>query len=261
MKKIFQSIFPATRKDAKILISEIQLLRKSIMRAPYIRDEIFEITHNDVVCKFFLPYANIDFVQSHIFLTGTFFESSLLRLVSERYGFAGKIILDAGANIGNHCIYFSKIGEAKAVYSFEPQCSVYNILSKNVEMNDINDRVTLFRKGLGERGSFGRISNSEMHNLGAGKLEVQPEESPVGGAIEIVTVDSLDIAFDFLKIDVEGMAFDVLSGAKDTISSHKPVIWVEMIPSETAKIIPLMKALNYKVVDKIASHDYLFEPR
>jgi FkbM family methyltransferase len=261
MKRLIQSIFPATRKDAKTLISEIQLLRKSILRAPYIKDEIFEIVQDDISCKFFLPHASIDFLQTHIFLNCTFFESSLLQLVSERYGLSGKTVLDAGANIGNHSLYFAKIGGAKEVHSFEPQQSLYNILSKNIEINDVGERVIPFRKGLGEQASLGLISNAEMHHLGAGKLEVQPKDSRNPRAIEIVTVDSLDTSFDFLKIDVEGMALNVLKGARETITNYKPVIWVEMFKTEAPEILPLMKSMNYEMVEKIASHDYLFEAR
>lgn len=48
-----------------------------------------------------------------------------------------------------------------------------------------------------------------------------------GDEISMITIDSLKMKVDFIKIDVEGMEYDVLKGAKETIRTHKPVIMIE----------------------------------
>lgn len=51
-----------------------------------------------------------------------------------------KIVVDIGANIGNHTVFFANVCKAKKVYSFEPQEKVFEILKKNVEINKFNKK-------------------------------------------------------------------------------------------------------------------------
>lgn len=48
-----------------------------------------------------------------------------------------------------------------------------------------------------------------------------------GDEIDIITLDSLDLAPDFIKLDVEGMEYHALIGAEQTIRTHRPVIMLE----------------------------------
>jgi hypothetical protein len=49
-----------------------------------------------------------------------------------------------------------------------------------------------------------------------------------------------------LKIDVEGMELDVLQGADDTLTRHKPVLIVEAIKADRAQIESVLARLNYR---------------
>lgn len=48
-----------------------------------------------------------------------------------------------------------------------------------------------------------------------------------GDDVDVITLDGLNIIPSFIKIDVEGMEFDVLKGAKKTIITHKPFVFIE----------------------------------
>lgn len=48
-----------------------------------------------------------------------------------------------------------------------------------------------------------------------------------GDAIEVITLDSLGLAPDFIKLDVEGMEWHALVGAEQTIRTHRPVVMFE----------------------------------
>ena len=48
-----------------------------------------------------------------------------------------------------------------------------------------------------------------------------------GDDVEVITLDSLALAPDFLKIDVEGMEYQTLLGGEQTIRQHRPVIMLE----------------------------------
>ena len=65
-----------------------------------------------------------------------------------------------------------------------------------------------------------------------------------------------------IKIDVEGMEYKVLLGAKNLIKKHKPAIVVEIFDENIEKINDLMKSYNYinkgLIPKKYISQDYLF---
>lgn len=48
-----------------------------------------------------------------------------------------------------------------------------------------------------------------------------------GDTVNMITLDSLNLSPDFIKIDVEGMEFDVIKGARETIIRSKPLIMIE----------------------------------
>ena len=62
----------------------------------------------------------------------TFFEYNELERLGKIIG-TGKDILDIGANIGNHTLYFGKILKSHSIHAFEPVKDFYNILDKNVK--------------------------------------------------------------------------------------------------------------------------------
>lgn len=47
------------------------------------------------------------------------------------------------------------------------------------------------------------------------------------GNIPVITVDSLQLSPSFIKIDVEGMEYQVLKGARETLKRSKPVVIIE----------------------------------
>ena len=48
-----------------------------------------------------------------------------------------------------------------------------------------------------------------------------------GDAVEVITLDSLGLSPDFIKIDVEGMEWHTIKGGEETIRRCKPVIMLE----------------------------------
>ena len=65
-----------------------------------------------------------------------------------------------------------------------------------------------------------------------------------------------------IKIDVEGMEYKVLLGAKNLIEKYKPVIIVEIFDQNLIKTNELMTSYNYTnkglILKKYMSQDYLF---
>lgn len=61
----------------------------------------------------------------------------------------------------------------------------------------------------------------------AGKKNTGQTFVTEGDEVDVITVDSLNVIPNFIKIDVEGMEYDVLKGGRKTILKHKPLIMIE----------------------------------
>ncbi|WP_413718047.1 FkbM family methyltransferase [Silicimonas sp. MF1-12-2] len=136
------------------------------------------------------------------------------------------VILDIGANTGNHTLFFAMHLDAARVIPIEPNPQVYRLLIANVLVNGLRELVELgfLGVGLSDAAAEGFAMEQRRANLGAARM------IPDQGDIATHTGDALfaGIAPDFIKIDVEGMEMQVLSGLETIIAAHQPVLLVEV---------------------------------
>ena len=59
-----------------------------------------------------------------------------------------QIVLDIGANIGDSSVYFA-LNNAKMVIALEPQPYSYNLAKKNINVNNLSDKIILINAGYG----------------------------------------------------------------------------------------------------------------
>jgi FkbM family methyltransferase len=152
----------------------------------------------------------------------------------------GYVCFDVGANIGVYSTVLARIaGDAGLVHCFEPVDHVRARLRANARLNgmesmNINPFALGSQPGVREmhqikEGRFrgGASTFVETENIAAiGESEFETRE------VEIKTLDQYVIdtgvnRVDFLKIDVEGFELEVLTGAADTLSKHRPTIILE----------------------------------
>ena len=169
----------------------------------------------------------------------------------ERGAAREKVALDIGANIGNHSLFFSDL--FKRVIAFEPNPVARRLLQLNVEMNDIAN-IEVRSVGLSDRSGQATLA-FEYDNLGAatacgpgGDPEIQRSQ------IELVVGDeAIDHSepIGFIKIDVEGAEEAVLTGLKNIIHKHHPVVMLEQWEgaidksSGTSPASNFLRALGY----------------
>ncbi len=160
----------------------------------------------------------------------------------------GDIVLDIGANIGPHTLYFSKaVGQKGVVLAFEPQRIIYQTLCANMALNSVLN-VRCFNFAVGEvLGSIivPILDYNVENNFGG--LNLGTFES--GEQVQVAPIDSLNLPrCNFLKIDVEGMEIKVLKGAQATIQRCKPLLYVENDRKENAsKLVEYISTLGYKM--------------
>lgn len=152
--------------------------------------------------------------------SGRIYEIDLLGPLS-RFVSPGDLVVDVGANIGNHTLYFALIC-GSYVQAFEPNPTAAAYLERNVVLNDMAARITVHRVALGDHDGHATMRNS---NLGIELGEAQPDED---GDIVMCALDNLRIGRPrLLKVDVEGAELSVLHGAQSLIGTHRPIVVVE----------------------------------
>jgi FkbM family methyltransferase len=153
------------------------------------------------------------------------------------------VIFDVGANIGITALAFStQFGNGCRVVAFEPHPLNYERLKKNIELDlDVGSRIETFPFGLSDRRErcYLSIPTSEQHarydpthnQINSGLYSVKGKGSE-RFECELVTLDEFVSShaiprIDFIKIDVEGVEFEVLLGGESTIGQHRPSMLLE----------------------------------
>lgn len=211
---------------------------------------------------FFLPYGNVDLIQQVILASDNYFEIGALDelffdfkggLLSKLVAEPDSVIVDVGANIGNHTLYFANELHAGKIFAFEAVGNTCNILRTNVQLNNLQNKVEIFNCGLSNVSGRASIQHYDPENIGGTNLVVGR------GNIELSALDDFNLPkVTFMKIDVEGMEPQVLEGAIETIKRSRPFIYVESFADKFPIVESFMRNLNYRH-QKISS-DHLFYP-
>lgn len=153
---------------------------------------------------------------------------------------AGMTVVDAGANIGLHTLFFAKrVGPEGRVYAFEPGQSAFDRLQSHVKRNQLAN-VRCLHCALGT--SEGVVSITENRQDNSRNFVVESSSGTTG--TKNVVLRSLDQVLkeegvarvDFLKIDVEGFEPQVLEGAINYLRQQSiRVLQLELDDSSLAR--------------------------
>lgn len=148
--------------------------------------------------------------------TGEPYEAKLLYHIKRRR-FQGTAV-DAGANIGNHALWFA-LACGMHVKAFEP--IEWQRLAANIKLNDAAAQIDVWPFGLAHHRCWASYDGQGVMNTS------EP------GPYRMVPLDLLhlkDVAL--IKADVEGMEPQVLRGAERTIRTQHPVLYMEAADSD-----------------------------
>jgi len=212
---------------------------------------------------FYLPLLPTDYIQYTILMTDDYYERSTLEKVFSLYKngiikerMSQGTVLDIGANIGNHTLYFCNECNAKKVHCFEPTELTFSILEKNISLNHLEQRTKLWKLGVGA--TEGRASTAyNIYNIGGNHLHLNES-----GEVLIKRLDDLNITDEivFIKIDVEEMEDSVIRGGMSLIGKNKPYIMMESFEDKVHEIKRLLSDLGYSCECLDSSGNWLFVP-
>ena len=180
--------------------------------------------------------------------------------VFDRFVQSGDTVLDIGANIGTHTLWFAnKVGEKGSVIAFEPQRLIFQTLCANMALNSIK-HVDCKQLGVGYSKRLVTVpvlDPLKENNFGGLSIEGHTEGEPVA----ICRVDDIGLSrCDFIKMDVEGMEPEALQGAMNTIVKCRPVLYLELDREENVHFIQIfLEELRYKAdlhTPPLYSEDY-----
>jgi FkbM family methyltransferase len=205
-----------------------------------LRGLIQSFEFNERIFRFFINNEN-DEISKYL-IGGTFYEEEELRLISS-YVSAEDSIIDVGANIGNHSIYFASVLGCKNILTFEMNQTAQAIADINYLLNSLSNIVTKSGYALGKSNGSGRIS-AEEHNLGGATLILDDN-----GPVKVLRGDDVigDFKPTFIKIDVEGGEHDVLAGFEETIRRFRPKLFIEVHESNEQRLATWIAANGYSI--------------
>jgi FkbM family methyltransferase len=151
---------------------------------------------------------------------------------------ADAVLWDIGANIGVFALYAAR-ARGLRVFAFEPSASSYAVLTRNIEINDLSDRINAYC--LAFSGDT-RLDHLNMAHTEAGhSMHAFGESRTVAGGLAPIfrqatpgfTIDRFRDLFEptppaHIKLDVDGLESAILGGGRETLARHTETVMVEI---------------------------------
>lgn len=184
----------------------------------------------------------------------------LLAAKHKRYG-NGVVGLDCGANIGVHTVEWAHaLDGVGQVIAIEAQERIFYALAGNLAINNCSNARAIWAAVGAEEGvilvpvpdyavpaSFGSLEIRQTpttENIGQ-KIDYAAEKC---APVRLLTIDSLALPrLDLLKIDIEGMEMEALTGAAHTIARHRPYVIIEAIKADSQQIARFLSERGYRI--------------
>lgn len=135
---------------------------------------------------------------------------------------SGQNVIDVGANIGDSAIYFAAMG-AKHVYALEPFPSSFEYAKKNVEINNLGEKITIINAGLsdadGEIAIDPAFENTPMHQMRSSQSGIRVPVLSLG-----TLMANYEVTDAVLKMDCEGFEYpSILSSSPELLQRFRRI--------------------------------------
>lgn len=218
---------------------------------------------------YYSPREGVEYGVGHdILATSTYaadevsFLATLLAVRREFFG-NGVVAIDCGANIGAHTIAWARLMTGwGSVLAIEAQERIFYALAGNISINNCFNARAMHAAVCAESGMISMPDPDYLRPGTFGSLEIREKENNeyIGQhihysgdritSVRSITLDSLRMGrVDLLKIDVEGMEIEALTGAEDLIRAHAPIITVEWLKSPKDQLELMLKGFDYQVFE------------
>jgi FkbM family methyltransferase len=178
-------------------------------------------------------HARDQFVSKRILEDGLWepYETSLLL----EFLRPGDVFVDVGANIGYFSVLAaSAVGDAGAVFAFEPDADNFRLLQANAALNHQQHCIHAVQGALSDAAGEGRLFLAD-DNLGDHQVYAGEDDRP---SVPITLYHGSDYLqhrlrrLDLLKVDTQGSEFHVITGLMPLLTQlpQPPRIIIELTP-------------------------------
>jgi len=177
------------------------------------------------------------------------------------------VFWDIGANIGLYSIYAALKHPNIKIISFEPSTSNLRVLSRNISINKLEEKITINQIPLSkdenqhlmlEESKF--VEGWSMNTFGAGidfeGKKIQPENKYkiFGTNINYLIKNNILPTPNYIKIDVDGIEHLILEGAKDCLGNSEiksmSIELNENFKDQLNNTLKIMEKYNFKIKHK-----------
>jgi FkbM family methyltransferase len=149
------------------------------------------------------------------------------------------------------------------IYAFEPGPHQFELFRMTIDRNELKHRIILYKTAISNvKGTLDFFVHNTKDVSGDGFIDTLR-----AGASKIIRVPTMPLdqwwldenkpQIDFIKIDTEGAELWILQGAKELISTCKPIILTEMsdlnyinYPYSEIDVLNLLNNYNYIVYNE-----------
>lgn len=196
-----------------------------------------------------------DDIPARIQRQQTFYEFDVLERCEfylKRLRHSDGLIIDVGAYIGNHTVFFANFCQAAEVIAFEASKPSFDVLVQTISRNGLQN-VRTWNLAVGDADQWGTVAVRDPENLGANRVQLSTQDEP--DAVRIVALDtflesigSAQARISLIKIDVEGMECEVILGARRSIAESRPVLCVEILDAaHMTSILKILRETSYLI--------------
>jgi FkbM family methyltransferase len=180
-------------------------------------------------------------ISQEVYTNGEFGFSTFLKVINILGpNFIINNFIDIGANIGTISIPVVKRGYALKAYCFEPSPLNFNILTANLAINNLLDKVTAYNLALGDSTNKNLIFELSENNSGDHRIRVNTnngiynelDRSTIivnSNRLDNLLPDLCDKESTLVWIDTQGYEGFILKGSQNILCNQIPVV-VEFWP-------------------------------
>jgi FkbM family methyltransferase len=193
----------------------------------------------------FFVDERLDSVSS-FHVAGRFYEQSELEMIRAAIP-PGLVILEIGAHVGNHTVYFSKYLKPKKVIAIEPNKRAQAVLRVNCALNNC-DAVDLSKVdyALGAETGVGAVADVTRYSSGSTMIRKCAGDVKIVRGDDVVGMEPID----FIKIDIEGMEIEALEGLSSLIERRRPILFVEVKSCNDTAFMKFAAKYEYQIAGR-----------
>lgn len=176
-----------------------------------------------------------------------------------KYRGNGVVALDCGANIGVHALEWAGLMKGWGqVVAIEAQERIYYALAGNIALHNCFNARAIWAAVSDQDASIDipEPNYCTPSSFGSFELKERLGNENIGQAINYdkptsrvrtMTIDNAGLSrVDLIKMDIEGMELEALSGAVNTIKRDKPLLYVETVKIDGTQLSAMLDTLGYR---------------